>query len=42
MTVDNLDLRRRYGDLTATDVAALDGAAARSGVTVVQLMEVAG
>jgi ADP-dependent NAD(P)H-hydrate dehydratase / NAD(P)H-hydrate epimerase len=42
MTVDNADLRRRYGDLTSADVAALDGAAARTGVTVVQLMEVAG
>jgi ADP-dependent NAD(P)H-hydrate dehydratase / NAD(P)H-hydrate epimerase len=42
MTVDNADLRRRYGDLDAAGVAALDGAAVRSGVSVLQLMEVAG
>ena len=42
MTVDNADLRRRYGDLTSADVAALDGGAVRTGVTVLQLMEVAG
>jgi ADP-dependent NAD(P)H-hydrate dehydratase / NAD(P)H-hydrate epimerase len=32
----------RYGSLTSEDVAALDGAAAESGVTVLQLMEIAG
>ena len=42
MTVSNADLRRRYGDLTAIAVAALDAAATQSGVTVLQLMEVAG
>jgi len=42
MNVDNSDLRRRYGDLTSTDVAALDSAAMRSGVSVLQLMELAG
>ena len=42
MTVSNADLRRRYGNLTAPEVAALDAAALESGVTVVQLMEVAG
>ena len=36
------DPRRRWGDLSADDVAALDAAAVRSGVSVVQLMEVAG
>jgi len=36
------DLRRRYGDLAAEDVARLDAAATRSGVHVVQLMEIAG
>lgn len=36
------DLRRRYGDLAAADVASLDAAAVESGVSVVQLMELAG
>jgi ADP-dependent NAD(P)H-hydrate dehydratase / NAD(P)H-hydrate epimerase len=36
------DLRRRYGDLAAEDVARLDAAAVQSGVGVLQLMEVAG
>jgi NAD(P)H-hydrate epimerase len=36
------ELRRRYGDLAAADVAGLDAAAVRSGVSVVQLMEMAG
>jgi len=38
----NVELRRRFGDLAAADVASLDAAAGRSGVSVVQLMEVAG
>ncbi len=42
MNDSNDDLRRRYGDLAAEDVAALDSAAERSGVSVLQLMEVAG
>jgi NAD(P)H-hydrate epimerase len=42
MSDHNDDLRRRYGDLTSSDVAALDSAAVASGVSVVQLMEVAG
>lgn len=42
MTVDSADLRRRFGDLAAADVSALDSAATASGVSVVQLMEVAG
>lgn len=36
------DLRRRYGDLAAEDVSRLDTAAVASGVSVLQLMEVAG
>jgi ADP-dependent NAD(P)H-hydrate dehydratase / NAD(P)H-hydrate epimerase len=36
------ELRHRYGDLGAADVASLDAAAVRSGVSVLQLMEVAG
>lgn len=36
------ELRARYGALRTEDVAALDQAAVASGVTVVQLMEVAG
>ena len=36
------ELRREYGALTSDDVAALDRAAVESGVSVVQLMEIAG
>ena len=36
------ELRREYGALTSDDVAALDRAAGESGVSVVQLMEIAG
>ena len=39
---DASGLRERFGALTANDVAALDRAAVESGVSVVQLMEVAG
>lgn len=42
MSGNNTDLRRRYGDLTASHVNALDAAAVASGISVVQLMEVAG
>jgi hydroxyethylthiazole kinase-like uncharacterized protein yjeF len=36
------ELRREYGALTSDDVAALDRAAVEGGVSVVQLMEIAG
>jgi NAD(P)H-hydrate epimerase len=36
------ELRREYGALTSDDVAALDRAAGETGVSVVQLMEIAG
>src|ERR1700732_3906761 len=36
------ELRREYGALTSDDVTALDRAAVESGVSVVQLMEIAG
>src|ERR1700736_4185121 len=36
------ELRREYGALTSEDVATLDRAAVESGVSVVQLMEIAG
>ena len=39
---DAAELRERFGALTAEEVAALDGAAVAGGVSVVQLMEVAG
>jgi len=42
VSADSAALRQRFGDLTAAEVASLDGAAAASGVSVVQLMEVAG
>jgi hydroxyethylthiazole kinase-like uncharacterized protein yjeF len=42
MSDSMLDLRRRFGALTSAHVAALDRAAVESGVTVAQLMEIAG
>jgi len=38
----NDDLRERFGTLTSADVATLDRAAQESGVSVMQLMEIAG